>query len=938
MAEEEVRKLVLPYDHTQLPALLASIKNETELRTFVLEYAEAKGTSLTESQVNTLIATYITEHNIGSGNSQSGTGLTPEQAQKLAMLLTDGNGEKYLGDDGAYHNIPAGNAGTSIDDTTTSSASTWSSSKIHQEIENKTVSQSQINNAVSEYLTENPVSGVTNALSKMNIAILGDSISDVESGENGYGMWIDKFRSLASPKSFTDYAVGGAVWTFSSTTQSVSTRSEMTASNANNCIGNQFNRLKASVDNNTIATPDLIFILAGSNDAFQNKTVGTPSTVFETDTAQSSDITTLTNLCASVRYVVDKINAEYPNARIVLMTPIAFGGHASEFARLTPIRSAIQECAEYLGIYCIDGCKAGITFHREHLGRKYLISDLAHLTKLGGDLVGKFIFDELSNLPFIMTKSLYGASDDIEVEATGISINDVASNLLIKGQHPIFTVSMLPSTANVSRNRTDISSNVTFTSSNTSICMFPGQQALGMGYANLNGSGTVTITARDSVTGFTATKEVTIANSAVTSYTVTNTLAHASNSNNASTINENSSYSATITANTGYTLDSVIVTMGGTDITSTAYNNGTISIASVTGNVVITVTTTANTYTVTKNATNCTITGNASATHGSSYTATIEADSGYTLQTPTITMGGNTLSGVYSNGTVTIPNVTGNIAITASAIETGQEIHATAISLSPSTVSFNAAGDTSTITPTLTPNNTTDTITSWVSSDTNVATVSNGVITSVANGSATITATTSNGLTATVSVTVSISHGGDGITVPNDYSYSMTTPTTFDSNTRQIDTNLKLQSSNAGAYSLVVEWDNPTPITDQIQALMSCGNPVYSGALNGWSVTNNSEGSTKFKLRSGVSSTELTNVEKSNKQVLILTRASGAYNLSAYTNSATAINCPLNNTTHDYNWILGCDVNGTPRFTGTIYSAYKYDRVLTAEEIASIFS
>ena len=705
-------------------------------------------------------------------------------------------------------------------------------------------------------------SEVTNALSSMNIAVLGDSISDVESGENGYGMWIDKFRSLANPRSFVDYAVGGAVWTFSSTTQSVSTRSEMTASNANNCIGNQFNRLKASVDNNDIVTPDLIFIIAGSNDAFQNKTVGTPSTVFETDTAQSADITTLTNLCASIRYVIDKINAEYPKARIVLMTPISFGGHASEFARLTPIRTAIQECSEYLGIYCIDGCKAGITFHREHLGRKYLISDLAHLTKLGGDLVGKFIFDELSSLPFALTKSLYGASDDIEVEATGIVINDVASNLLVKGQHPIFTVSMLPSTANVSRNRTDISSNVTFSSSNTSICMFPGQQAIGMGYANLNGSGTVTITARDSVTGFTATKEVTIANSMVTSYTITNNLTNSSNSNNASTVNENASYSATITADTGYTLDSVTVTMGGVDITSTAYLNGTISIASVTGNIVI----------------------------------------------------------------------------TASATQSSQEVHATAISLSPSTVSFSTAGDTSTITATLTPSNTTDTVTSWVSSDNTVATVSNGVITAVADGSATITATTSNGLTSTVSVTVSISQGGGGITVPNDYSYSMTTPTTFDSNTRQIDTNQKLQSSSAGAYTIIVEWDNPTPITDATQILMSCGNPAYSGALNGWGVNNGSEGNTKFNVRSGVSTTSLTNIEQPNKQVLIFTRASGAYNLNAYANSSTAISCPLNNVTHDYNWILGCDVNGTPRFTGTIYSAYKYDRVLTAEEIASIFS
>lgn len=166
----------------------------------------------------------------------------------------------------------------------------------------------------------------------------------------------------------------------------------------------------------------------------------------------------------------------------------------------------------------------------------------------------------------------------------------------------------------------------------------------------------------------------------------------------------------------------------------------------------------------------------------------------------------------------------------------------------------------------------------------------------------------------------------------------MTTPTTFDSNTRQIDTNLKLQSSNAGAYSLVIEWDNPTPITDATQILMSCGNPAYSGALAGWSVYNFDAGNAKFKVRLGASFTELTNIEQTNKQVLILTRAKGSNNLSAYANSTTAINCPLNNVTHNYNWILGCDVNGTPGFTGTIYSAYKYDRVLTAEEISSIIS
>lgn len=258
--------------------------------------------------------------------------------------------------------------------------------------------------------------------------------------------------------------------------------------------------------------------------------------------------------------------------------------------------------------------------------------------------------------------------------------------------------------------------------------------------------------------------------------------------------------------------------------------------------------------------------------------------------------------------------------------------------MSPSTVSFSTAGETSTITATLTPSNTTDTVTSWASSDNTVATVSNGVITAVADGSATITAITSNGLTATVSVTVSIPQGGGGITVPNDYSYSMTTPTTFDSNTRQIDTNLKLQSSNAGAYSLVIEWDNPTPITDATQVLMSCGYPADDGYQEGWSVNNFKAGNATFIVSSGGPFTNLTNVEQTNKQVLILTRHKGADNLRAYANSTTAIDCPLENKIHSRKWILGCDVNGTPRFTGTIYSAYKYDRVLTAEEISSIIS
>lgn len=80
--------------------------------------------------------------------------------------------------------------------------------------------------------------------------------------------------------------------------------------------------------------------------------------------------------------------------------------------------------------------------------------------------------------------------------------------------------------------------------------------------------------------------------SETTKYVITNTLNNATTSNNATLVDANSSYTAIIRENDGYTLDTITVTMGGTDITSSAVSGTTITITSVTGNVVITVTTT----------------------------------------------------------------------------------------------------------------------------------------------------------------------------------------------------------------------------------------------------------------------------------------------------------------------------------------------------------
>ena len=78
-------------------------------------------------------------------------------------------------------------------------------------------------------------------------------------------------------------------------------------------------------------------------------------------------------------------------------------------------------------------------------------------------------------------------------------------------------------------------------------------------------------------------------------------------------------------------------------------------------------------------------------------------------------------------------------------------VPATGITLSKTSLSL-TNGNTATLTATVTPSNSTDSVV-WTSNNTSVATVSNGVVTAVGNGSATITATAGS-KSATCSVTV----------------------------------------------------------------------------------------------------------------------------------------------------------------------------------------
>lgn len=92
------------------------------------------------------------------------------------------------------------------------------------------------------------------------------------------------------------------------------------------------------------------------------------------------------------------------------------------------------------------------------------------------------------------------------------------------------------------------------------------------------------------------------------------------------------------------------------------------------------------------------------------------------------------------------------------ALETGDPVFVTGVSISPTTGSIAYGESTLTIKATVTPSNATNKAVAWTSSNENVATVSaKGVVTAVSAGTATITATTMDGgFTATCAVTVTV--------------------------------------------------------------------------------------------------------------------------------------------------------------------------------------
>ena len=143
-------------------------------------------------------------------------------------------------------------------------------------------------------------------------------------------------------------------------------------------------------------------------------------------------------------------------------------------------------------------------------------------------------------------------------------------------------------------------------------------------------------------------------------------------------------------------------------------------------------------------------------------------------------------------GTVKMRVSAGSISsiITVTVIE---NVEVTDLTLNKNNLSLKE-GASETLTATIAPSNATNKNVTWTSSNTSIATVSNGKVTGVKVGTATITAKTSNGKTAACTVTVSQKEDGDSELIPV---YRMYNPVNgehlFTANPQEVETLYRFQ-------------------------------------------------------------------------------------------------------------------------------------------------
>lgn len=211
-----------------------------------------------------------------------------------------------------------------------------------------------------------------------------------------------------------------------------------------------------------------------------------------------------------------------------------------------------------------------------------LKSDLSQLSEEIGNLERKNVTaQQWALLVSILRKGVFIDDESSNIDELESSYDRVPSTGIVLSSNSMSVTSSAPFKLMATVSPSDSTDVVKWTTSD------PNVATVSNGTVTPVGDGTAVITAIAGDVSATCTLNVTFP----VTYTVTSTLGDGlSFSNSAARVDENGSYTTEIIITGNYEISTVTVTMGGADVTSDVYADGTIMISSVTGDIVITAT------------------------------------------------------------------------------------------------------------------------------------------------------------------------------------------------------------------------------------------------------------------------------------------------------------------------------------------------------------
>lgn len=245
--------------------------------------------------------------------------------------------------------------------------------------------------------------GVMHAQLPYHVVMLGDSNTfiggDACDKPQGWNKW---FKDFAKPLSCRSYARSGATWTHTSNTV-LDMEENIGVLGDNNVVYNQAMRLVTAVLTGEQTTPDLLLIMAGTNDLwFADKRPDClklrASEIYKHPVTSISFYkpSELTQLSQCVCYDCELLKEAFPKARIILITPPQ--NNKTDLNDQHIVGSHIQWCSQELGLDFIRLDEAYEVFYGPDLIRRGYSKDGVHTTPKGAKVLGKYIYEQVQKL------------------------------------------------------------------------------------------------------------------------------------------------------------------------------------------------------------------------------------------------------------------------------------------------------------------------------------------------------------------------------------------------------------------------------------------------------------------------------------------------------------------------------------------------------------